>query len=112
MLVINLDFCGDWAGSVFPGGEQACEAFVKDPANIDSLKDAFWEINYVKVFAPEATMAKSKSKTKTMKSMKSRESKNGKSDKKTKIKKNNKSKKSQKGDKNKSKKQRVSKTVV
>lgn len=109
MLVINLDFCGDWAGSVFPGGEQACEAFVKDPANIDSLKDAFWEINYVKVFAPEATMAKSKSKTKTMKS---RESKNGKSDKKTKIKKNNKSKKSQKGDKNKSKKQRVSKTVV
>jgi len=109
VLVINLDFCGDWAGSVFDGGEQACEAFVKDPANIDSLKDAFWEINYVKVFAPEATMAKSKSKTKTMKS---RESKNGKSDKKTKIKKNNKSKKSQKGDKNKSKKQRVSKTVV
>ena len=39
VLVINLDFCGDWAGSVFPGGEQACEAFVKDPANIEKLKD-------------------------------------------------------------------------
>ena len=39
MLVINLDFCGDWAGSVFDGGEQACEDFVKDPANIDNLKD-------------------------------------------------------------------------
>ncbi len=82
VLVINLDFCGDWAGSVFDGGEQACEAFVKDPANIDSLKDAFWEINYVKVFAPEA-VAKSKSETKTnvVNSMKSRESMNGKSDK-------------------------------
>jgi hypothetical protein len=40
VLVINLDFCGDWAGSVFPGGEKACEAFVTDPANIDKLQAA------------------------------------------------------------------------
>jgi len=62
LLVINLDFCGDWAGAVFPGGEKACEAFVTDPSNIDKLQEAYWSINYVKVFAPEpATKSQAKS---------------------------------------------------
>ena len=39
VLVINLDFCGDWAGSVFPGGEEACVGYVKDPNNIPKLED-------------------------------------------------------------------------
>lgn len=61
VLVINLDFCGDWAGSVFPGGEKVCEAFVTDPANIDKLQEAYWSINYVKVFAPESSKSITKS---------------------------------------------------
>jgi len=48
-LVINLAFCGDWAGSVFPGGNEACIEYVRNPANIDALSDAYWAINYVKV---------------------------------------------------------------
>ncbi|CAE7231292.1 unnamed protein product, partial [Symbiodinium pilosum] len=48
-LVINLDFCGDWAGSVFPGGNQACIEYVQNPANIGALSEAYWAINYVKV---------------------------------------------------------------
>eukprot|EP00438_Fugacium_kawagutii_P032202 Skav220149 [mRNA] locus=scaffold6329:51347:56909:- [translate_table: standard] len=67
VLVINLDFCGDWAGSVFPGGEDACEGYVRDPNNIEKLKarregtgipDAYWAINYVKVFAADPVEAK------------------------------------------------------
>ena len=75
-------------------------------------KDAFWEINYVKIFSPEASMAKSKSETKMNvgKSM-SRDSMKGKSEKKKDIKNNDKSKKQQNSD-NKSKKPIVSKTVI
>ncbi|CAE7684883.1 unnamed protein product [Symbiodinium sp. CCMP2592] len=51
VLVINLDFCGDWAGSDFPGGSTACIDYVKDPSNANALSEAYWEINYVKVFA-------------------------------------------------------------
>ena len=47
-LVINLDFCGDWEGSVFQGGPDACIAYVKDPANVKALAEAYWNINYVK----------------------------------------------------------------
>uniref|UniRef100_A0A7S0A8Q0 GH16 domain-containing protein n=1 Tax=Pyrodinium bahamense TaxID=73915 RepID=A0A7S0A8Q0_9DINO len=54
VLVINLDFCGNWAGNVFPGGNGACESYVGDPANKGSLADAFWEINSVKVFSASA----------------------------------------------------------
>jgi len=105
VLVLNLDWCGEWAGGTFPeGGEWKCEEFVKDPANIDQLKDAFWEINYVKVFAPEPKMAKSKTKMNAGKSMSSRGSMKGKGEKTKEIKKNDKSKKQQKSD-NTSKKQ-------
>lgn len=55
-MVINLDFCGSWAGAVFPslngweGGTDACEGYVRDANNIENLKDAYWLIKYVKVF--------------------------------------------------------------
>lgn len=76
-------------------------------------KDAFWEINYVKIFAPEPSMAKSKSETKMNvgKSMSSRGSMKGKSKKKKEIKKNDTSKKQRNSD-NKSKKATVSKTMI
>ena len=63
VLTINLDFCGDWAGNVFPGGLAACNEFVQDPANVDQLKDAYWGINYVKVFAAQATTGSSQTVT-------------------------------------------------
>lgn len=55
-MVINLDFCGSWAGAVFPslggwpGGQEACEGYVRDPNNVENLKEAYWLIDYVKVF--------------------------------------------------------------
>mmetsp|Transcript_19624 Transcript_19624/g.34727 ORF Transcript_19624/g.34727 Transcript_19624/m.34727 type:complete len:364 (+) Transcript_19624:50-1141(+) len=55
-MVINLDFCGSWAGAVFPslngwpGGNDACEGYVRDANNIENLEDAYWLIKYVKVF--------------------------------------------------------------
>jgi len=52
-LVINLDFCGDWAGSVFKGptgwGKDACNRYVQDPQYLWDLQEAYWAINYVKV---------------------------------------------------------------
>lgn len=68
VLTINLDFCGDWAGNMFPGGLAKCVEFIQDPANVDQLKDAYWDINYVKVFAAEATMGSS-SDLKTVKAI-------------------------------------------
>ena len=80
-------------------------------------KDAFWEINYVKIFAPEPSMAKSKSETKMNvgKSMSSRGSMKGKSKKKKEIKKNDTShtSKKQRNSDNKSKKAtETSKTMI
>lgn len=58
MLVINTTICGEWAGSVFGGpptsdqqtldNVQSCNAFAVDPQN--TYDDAFWYINYIKLF--------------------------------------------------------------
>jgi len=53
-FVLNLDFCGVWAGNVFPGGLAACEGYVSDPNNIEALAEAYWSVNYIKVFAAAA----------------------------------------------------------
>ena len=76
-------------------------------------KDAFWEINYVKIFAPEPSMAKSKSETKMKvgKSM-SRGSMKGKSKKKKEIKKNDTSKKQRNSDNKSKKATETSKTMI
>jgi len=50
-MVINLTFCGDWAGTVFDSecpGKGDCNSYVEN--NPSAFKDAFWSINYVKVF--------------------------------------------------------------
>jgi len=51
VVVINLTFCGDWAGNVF--GNQcknmgACAAYVKN--NPSKFSEAYWRINYMSVF--------------------------------------------------------------
>jgi len=50
-IIINLTFCGDWAGSTFASdcpGLGSCEDYVK--YNPQAFQDAYWQINYVKVF--------------------------------------------------------------
>ena len=47
-VVINLTFCGGWAGSIYPGGPQACENTVRN--NPQLFTDAYWIINYLKVY--------------------------------------------------------------
>jgi len=50
-MVINLTFCGDWAGQVFSTqcpNMGSCNSYVQN--NPGDFKNAFWSINYVKVF--------------------------------------------------------------
>ncbi|RFU33606.1 hypothetical protein B7463_g2729, partial [Scytalidium lignicola] len=52
-IVFNTDFCGDWAGNVWESGSCAalastCELYVA--ANPTAFRDAYWEINSVKVY--------------------------------------------------------------
>jgi len=50
-LVLDLTFCGDWAGAVFGSqcpGKGDCATYVKN--NPNDFADAYWIINYVKVF--------------------------------------------------------------
>jgi len=50
-IVINLTFCGDWAGNVFGSqcpGLGDCKTFVQK--NPSKFSEAYWAINYVAVF--------------------------------------------------------------
>jgi len=52
IMVLNLAFCGDYAGEDgFDGGREACNRYVSVPAAQQYLKEAYWRLNYVKVFA-------------------------------------------------------------
>jgi len=51
VIVINLTFCGDWAGNVFAAQCKnlgACNTYVKN--NPNKFSEAYWRINYVSVF--------------------------------------------------------------
>jgi len=51
VIVINLTFCGDWAGNVFASqcpGMGTCNAFVQN--NPRKFTEAFWSINSVSVY--------------------------------------------------------------
>jgi hypothetical protein len=54
-IVINTDFCGQWAGQVWEGsqcqkttGAATCDAYVA--ANPSAFKDAYWSIASIKVY--------------------------------------------------------------
>jgi len=50
-IVINLTFCGDWAGSVFADncpGLGSCQSYVQN--NPGKFQPAYWSINSLKVF--------------------------------------------------------------
>lgn len=56
-VVLNTTFCGAFAGNAFreasgcPGnGRRSCEEFVRK--NPQAFKEAYWDINYLKVFVP------------------------------------------------------------
>jgi len=51
VIVINLTYCGDWAGAVFNNQCKnlgACNTYVKN--NPTKFTEAYWRINYVSVF--------------------------------------------------------------
>lgn len=50
-IVINLTFCGDWAGSVYSssGCPSTCNSYVQN--NPGSFKEAYWRINSLKVYS-------------------------------------------------------------
>ena len=50
-IIINLTFCGDWAGGDFThscAGKGSCNDFVK--FNAGYFSEAYWKINSLKVF--------------------------------------------------------------
>jgi hypothetical protein len=50
-IVIDLTFCGDWAGAVFGNdcpGKGSCNDYVKN--NPAAFKEAYWNIHFIKVF--------------------------------------------------------------
>jgi hypothetical protein len=50
-IIINLTFCGDWAGAVFSRqcpGLGSCNSYVQN--HPQAFANAYWDINYVKVF--------------------------------------------------------------
>jgi len=50
-IIINLTFCGDWAGNVFQSdcpGKGSCNAFVQN--NPSNFAQSYWSINFLKVF--------------------------------------------------------------
>lgn len=56
VLIINTDFCGDWAGKVWSAsgaekatGVESCDAYVAQ--NPEKFTEAFWEISSIKVYA-------------------------------------------------------------
>jgi len=50
-IVLDLTFCGDWAGAVFGSdcpGKGSCTDYVKN--NPAAFKEAYWTIHYIKAF--------------------------------------------------------------
>ncbi len=50
-LIINTNLCGKWANNDFPNKANDCLAYVNDPNN--DFSQAYWLINYIKVFQPQ-----------------------------------------------------------
>ncbi|THY81976.1 hypothetical protein D6C95_08915, partial [Aureobasidium pullulans] len=56
-MIFDTTFCGDWAGSVYDqtscpmasGGASACVNYVAQ--NPKAFSEAYWEVNYIKVFS-------------------------------------------------------------
>lgn len=46
-VTFNIDLCGDWAGSAYPGGKSKCAEYVKTGSH---FKEAYWAINSVSVY--------------------------------------------------------------
>jgi len=49
-MVINTNFCGDWAGGTFAHdcpGKGSCTSYTNNPA---SAKEAYWLVNYIDIY--------------------------------------------------------------
>ena len=49
-LVINTTLSGDWAGGIYPGGQEAADKYVLDVNNNPAFADAYWLINSVQIY--------------------------------------------------------------
>jgi hypothetical protein len=45
-FTFNIDFCGGWAGSVYPGGAGKCNEDMKTV----HIPEAYWNVNWMRVF--------------------------------------------------------------
>lgn len=53
VIILNVDLCGDWAGSTYQSTEGcpgSCEERMMDPAN---LQDTVMQVNYIRVYQSE-----------------------------------------------------------
>jgi len=56
MLVFDLTFCGDWAGSPSVWGASGCSSMTCSDfvdKNPQAFADAYWEVNSLRVYTPE-----------------------------------------------------------
>jgi hypothetical protein len=47
IMVLNITLCGDWAGNTFPGGLNACKAYLSKE---NDMNNAYFSINSIKVY--------------------------------------------------------------
>jgi hypothetical protein len=48
-LIINIDVCGQWAGQVYPGGLDACNAFAA--SHPEAYEEAYFEFGSIKMYS-------------------------------------------------------------
>lgn len=52
-MTMRVTFCGQWAGTDYPGGQEACENAVRNmPQN---YTEAYWLINSINVYNKQVT---------------------------------------------------------
>jgi hypothetical protein len=54
-MIVNTAFCGDWAGTTFDvknpkNSKEECNKFVLDTNNSKNLENAYWDINWIRVY--------------------------------------------------------------
>jgi len=60
-IIINLTFCGDWAGNNYPSScPQTCTAYVNTVPS--AFSNAYWQINSLRVYQPGCSAASTLSK--------------------------------------------------
>ena len=62
-IIFDTTFCGDWAGNAFGSCGSSCPSYVA--ANPSAYNNAYWDINYIKVYQTGVASSASLTGTKT-----------------------------------------------